>query len=356
MLGEPNSSAAAAFHGVLCLACFHSVVRDVDKLSAAGEFSTAAAALKHDIVLVERNSVLDDDWEVGVQASGRVDVPGGVPQLAPASSQGPPLRFALIVPKAPFLGTDTVQVVSRVTVLVRSLSGKTSVVDGDLGELVSQFNSRLALLTGIPRCHFHLSHQGNDALICMHSGVRGGVKPPVVPGSWHCYTSNLEGCWPSRNTCFRCLAPRGASPSAGNRRQQRENQALGRAPQRSPAVEPMHRRASASDPPPEPAAPRVVPPRVPGADGTDTQSVLKTLRHGLSEDLLVQEAKRLQALATKKVSSRERQMAHLKEQLHHLRGRIDEQSDPVVAKLDGLNRRRQKKKASTVSSVPSCSR
>ena len=84
-----------------------------------------------------------------------------------------------------------------------------------------------------------------------------------------------------------------ASPPAGSRRQQRENQALGRALQRSPAVEPTHRRASASGPPPEPAAPRVVPPRVPDAGGIDAQSVLKTLRGlGLYEDLLGQVAKK----------------------------------------------------------------
>ena len=72
---------------------------------------------------------------------------------------------------------------------------------------------------------------------------------------------------------------------------------------------------------------------------------------GLSEELLP---------AAKKVSSRERQIAHLSEQLHHLRGRIDKQSESVrkhsehlqlvVDKLEGLNRKRLKKKLSTVSS------
>ena len=91
VLGEPGSSAVAALYGVIiCLSCFYSVVGDVDKLSTGGELFSAAAALKDDIVLIERNSVLDDDREVGhnaascltagtgVQASGRVDVPGGV--------------------------------------------------------------------------------------------------------------------------------------------------------------------------------------------------------------------------------------------------------------------------------------
>ena len=39
--------------------------RAFDKLSSGGEFSSAAVALNYDVVLVERNSVLDDGWEVG---------------------------------------------------------------------------------------------------------------------------------------------------------------------------------------------------------------------------------------------------------------------------------------------------
>ena len=80
-----------------------------------------------------------------------------------------------------------------------------------------------------------LKRQGccRDALICMCSGLKG------VPGSWHCYTCNLGGCWPSRNTCFRCLAPRGCSAPLPKPRHQRETEALGRAPQRSPAVVPQ---------------------------------------------------------------------------------------------------------------------
>ena len=220
VLGEPDSSAATAFYGALCLSYFYSVSGDADVLSTG--VSSVAAALD-----VDRNSMLDDDWEVvhnaascltagtGVQASGRLDVPGGVPHLAAAPSQSPPLRFAPTVSKA----TDTLHVVSHVTLLVRSLSGKMLVVDGDLGEPVSQFSSRLALLTGIPRCHFYLTHHGRimgeqstlgrqrcgkDALICMRSGLREGVKPPVGPGSWHCYTCKLgkhvlgiASCWQS---------------------------------------------------------------------------------------------------------------------------------------------------------------
>ena len=131
------------------------------------------------------------------------------------------------------------------------------------------------------------------------------------------------------NTCFRCLAPHGSPASLPKPRHQTETQALGRAPQRPPAVEPTQRRASSSVP--GASAPRVVPPRVPAGNGNgDAQAVLKMLQGlGLSEDLLVQVATSLQPPPAKKVSSRERQMAHLKEQLHSLRGRISKQEEVI---------------------------
>ena len=90
--------------------------------------------------------------------------------------------------------------------------------------------------------------------------------------------------------------------------------------------------------------PRVVPP-----------CVSETLRGlGLSEDLLVQVVKSLQPPATKKVSSRERQMAHFKK-LHNLQGRMEKQTESVrkhseqcqlmVDKLDGLKREETDKEA-----------
>ena len=108
-------------------------------------------------------------------------------------------------------------------------------------------------------------------------------------------------------------------------------------------MEPTQRRALATGSPPNSGAPRVVPPRVSGAGGTDRQAVQKTSRGlGLSEE---QVGKSLQPLATKKISTRERQIAHLKEQLHHLRVRIERQSEAVrkhteqfqlmLAKFDG---------------------
>ena len=80
---------------------------------------------------------------------------------------------------------------------------------------------------GVPDACFHLVGAGSKALrlgtILSDAGVvghsllfmvgrlRGGSsrpRPPPVPGSWHCYVCDMGGCWPARNTCFRCLAPR----------------------------------------------------------------------------------------------------------------------------------------------------
>ena len=56
----------------------------VDKLCSGGEFSSAAAALNYDVVLVERNSVLDDGWEVGhhTDRGYRIRRPDGWTSLA----------------------------------------------------------------------------------------------------------------------------------------------------------------------------------------------------------------------------------------------------------------------------------
>ena len=64
----------------------------------------------------------------------------------------------------------------------------------------------------------------------------------------------------------------------------------------------------------------------------------------------MQVATSLQPPPAKKVSSRERQMAHLKEQLHSLHGRVSKQEEVIgkhteqfqlmLVKLDGLKRER----------------
>ena len=54
---------------------------------------------------------------------------------------------------------------------------------------------------------------------------------------------DMGGCWPARNTCFRCLAPLGTVPQPQSRSEPpRENQFPGRAPQPSGGGNPTYRK------------------------------------------------------------------------------------------------------------------
>ena len=47
----------------------------------------------------------------------------------------------------------------------------------------------------------------------------GARQPPVfIPGQWTCTSCGMEGCWPSKMRCFRCLAPRPAGNGADSSR------------------------------------------------------------------------------------------------------------------------------------------
>ena len=80
----------------------------------------------------------------------------------------------------------------------------------------------------------------------MAGRLRGGPsrpRPPPVPGSWHCHVCDMGGCWPARNTCFRCLAPRGTVPQPQSRSEPpRENQFPVQSPQPSGGVNPTYRK------------------------------------------------------------------------------------------------------------------
>ena len=52
----------------------------------------------------------------------------------------------------------------------------------------------------------------------------------------------MGGCWPARNTCFRCLAPRGTVPQQSRSKPPRENQFPGRSPQPSGGGNPTYRK------------------------------------------------------------------------------------------------------------------
>ena len=51
--------------------------------------------------------------------------------------------------------------------------------------------------------------QRGDALRMAWRLLGGARQPPVfIPGQWTCSACGMEGCWPSKVRCFRCLAPR----------------------------------------------------------------------------------------------------------------------------------------------------
>ena len=91
---------------------------------------------------------------------------------------------------------------------------------------VSLVISQVELLTGVPCSLFYLvgasgrrlredvtleqSGIGPDSSLFMTARLVGGSmrqRAPLVPGSWTCNNCNMGGCWPSKNVCFRCLAP-----------------------------------------------------------------------------------------------------------------------------------------------------
>ena len=113
-------------------------------------------------------------------------------------------------------------------VFVKGLAGHTLVIAGCSGDmLVDDFTELVAMREGVPVACFNSVCAGSKALrlettlsdagvvghslLFMVGRLRGGSsrpRPPPVLGSWDCYVCDKGGCWPARNTCFRCLAPR----------------------------------------------------------------------------------------------------------------------------------------------------
>ena len=117
----------------------------------------------------------------------------------------------------------------RFQVFVKGFDGHTLVIAGCSDDLlVDDFLELVAMRAQVPVACFYLVGAGSKALrflmtlsqagvvghslLFMAGRLRGGSsrpRPPPVPGSWHCCVCDMGGCWPARNTCFRCLAPRG---------------------------------------------------------------------------------------------------------------------------------------------------
>ena len=155
----------------------------------------------------------------GDQASGRVDVPGKDNQQHAAAAIGPICFF------------------------VKSLGGASYVVKMEHHATVARVKQHVALKSGVREDAFYLVWEGSvlrdgDTLGClgvvldtqlhMCSYLRGGVgmgRQPQIPGQWVCQSCAMGGCWPTRQSCFRCGAPR--LGGNGGQRPPRESHYLG---------------------------------------------------------------------------------------------------------------------------------
>ena len=138
----------------------------------------------------------------GEQASGRVDVPGKDKQQQAAAAK------------------------DFICFFVRSLGGKSYVVKMEHRATVAQVKQHVALKSGVSEEAFYLVWEGrvlrdDDVLGClgvvqdtqlhMCSYLRGGAgvgRQPQIPGQWVCQSCGMGGCWPTRQSCYRCGAPR----------------------------------------------------------------------------------------------------------------------------------------------------
>ena len=156
-----------------------------------GLYCPAAAALEFGFGLVDLGSVLESDREVGHntassltagigdQASGRVDVPGGVPQLASAASQ--------VIGKVPGQ-VETEHEVHQTNcdigksatfqVLVKQLSGQHLAVSVHGDWLVADLVHCLQLRSLVPADAFYLVKAGRRLDSCKSLVL--GVATPML--------------------------------------------------------------------------------------------------------------------------------------------------------------------------------
>ena len=140
----------------------------------------------------------------GEQAPGRVDVPGkDIQQQAAAAKETPSMCF-----------------------FVKSLGGASYVVKMEHHATVARVRQHVALSPGVCEDVFYLVREGKvlrdgDALeslgavrntqLHMCSHLRGGAgvgRQPQILGQWVCQSCGMGGCWPTRQSCYRCGAPR----------------------------------------------------------------------------------------------------------------------------------------------------
>ena len=109
---------------------------------------------------------------------------------------------------------------------VKSLGGASYVVKMEHHAAVARVKQHVALKSGVCEDAFYLVWEGRvlrdgDTLGClgvvrdtqlhMCSYLRGRVgmgRQPQIPGQWVCQSCGMGGRWPTRQSCYRCGAPR----------------------------------------------------------------------------------------------------------------------------------------------------
>ena len=266
---------------------------------------------------------------IGDQASGRVDVPGGVPQPAAAlherlgHSGGQEKNFLYQDENCKF------------PVFLRSLDGCTKVLQVHGYEKVSQVKQRISESVRVPGDCFYLTLNSKlldeDALIVesgisrdMHISVCGRLRGGATYGEWVCSFCKRGGCWASKPFCFRCGQPRQNIPAGmgfppnGYKGNFREQQHMGRKPTPQTMGDPSMRGPVFGRAPHvvEPRKPRVKPNNVEDTTQKVNQDmvipVLEAL--GLPSELLEEVKKRL-PLVKPPEKKKERALADLRDKL-----------------------------------------
>ena len=257
-------------------------------------------------------------------------------------------------------------------ILVTFLSGRSVALQVSFSISHDCLVNLLAERTGVPAGSFYLLRNGKawrdeDRLrrgdvVRMAGRLLGGTRPPPVfiPGQWTCTSCGMEGCWPSKMRCFRCLAPRpvvnGADSSRpvfgkGNARERSYPGHFSVA--RNPTNPTFRHLPNAGAPAPMPLGPvsSAAPPVVDLTDATTITNVLQLLAGlGVSETLLQQIKSSIPPPATGKQKN-----AGPEKQLQIVTGKItvleqqvvklEKQKDRLVRELDECHASRADKES-----------
>ena len=186
---QPHSAAACAcaFVGLLAL---------------VGVLSCALKSCFSVVEGLDRHVLAGGLFSGGEQASGRVDIPGkDIQQQAAAANE------------------------TSIFFLVKSLGGASYVVKMEHQATVARVKQHVALRSGVREDVFYLVREGR-VLTQLHMcsylcGGTGAGRQPEIPGQWVCPSCGMGGCWPTRQSCYRCGAPR--LGGNGGQRPQRES-------------------------------------------------------------------------------------------------------------------------------------